>query len=206
MTSAGSAPYPVYDEISSPETTFYKWSNDNKVYTELSATVEVDDGYLVFFLGESPSLDNSLTGEEVNAPRNVGYTKVTKDLTSKLSAGGVEEGGFYTYGGSWSTLNNEGISWISDFRSKTSTLSRLKTFKISSTRILLMFELWDPSNYVGTYFRIVDENGSPLTEITELCHQLRLLRSDDVFVNSGNGFFINGEDGKVVTYDITINI
>ena len=61
MDSSGGI-YEVYPEASTPERTAYKWSNDNKVYTELSATVEMDDGFMIFFLGESPSLDNSLTG------------------------------------------------------------------------------------------------------------------------------------------------
>jgi hypothetical protein len=58
MDSAGSG-YDEYPEASTPERTAYKWSNDNRVYTELSATVEMDDGFMIFFLGESPSLDNS---------------------------------------------------------------------------------------------------------------------------------------------------
>ena len=69
-----------------------------------------------------------------------------------------------------------------------------------------MFELWDPTDYISTYFTIVDENGAMVHEITELCHQIRLLRSDDVYVNGGNGFIITGENGKIVTYEININL
>jgi len=57
--------YDKYEEISSPESTYYKWSNDNNVYTELSAPgfEENNDAYNVFFVGENPPLDNSLTSE-----------------------------------------------------------------------------------------------------------------------------------------------
>lgn len=35
QNSAG-VPFPLYDEISTAEKQFYKWSNDNNVYTELA--------------------------------------------------------------------------------------------------------------------------------------------------------------------------
>ena len=74
--------YDLYTEISSDNKQFYKWSNDNNVYTELASPgfLEVDDGFIFFFLGENPSLDNSKTGELLNTPRNIGFTKVSKDL------------------------------------------------------------------------------------------------------------------------------
>ena len=68
-----------------------------------------------------------------------------------------------------------------------------------------MFELWDPNDYIATYFTIVDENGSMVHEITQLCHPLRLLRSDDVYVNAGKGFIVTGEEGNIVTYQINVN-
>jgi hypothetical protein len=73
--------YDPYPAASSKNKTFYKWSNDNEVYTELSATgfEEVSDGYIVFFIGEAPALDNSKTGASLNAPRNICFTKISKD-------------------------------------------------------------------------------------------------------------------------------
>ena len=46
---------------SSDGTQFYKWSNDNQVYSELGSKgfYEYDDGFVVFFLGEQPALDNA---------------------------------------------------------------------------------------------------------------------------------------------------
>jgi len=70
---------------------------------------EVEDGINFFFLGENPSLDNSLTGDVLNGGRNIGFTKVSKDLSEKLSDGPVEEGGFYGFNGNWWDLKNEGI-------------------------------------------------------------------------------------------------
>ena len=109
--SPAGRPYDLYSEISSDSKKFYKWSNDNNVYTELASPgfIEVDDGFIFFFLGENPSLDNSKTGELLNTPRNIGFTKISKDLKTRLSEGPVEKGGFYTFDGFWQDLENEGI-------------------------------------------------------------------------------------------------
>jgi hypothetical protein len=103
--------YKEYKEISVGGKKFYKWSNDNEVYTELSAPGfdELDDGYIVFFIGEMPALDNSKVGESVNTPRNVCFTKISKDQKTKLSKGGEETGGLFDFGGGWKDLKNEGI-------------------------------------------------------------------------------------------------
>ena len=54
---------PVYDEISTEGKTFYKWSNDNGVYTELGGLLEGKQSYtIVFATDQAPDgrvLDNS---------------------------------------------------------------------------------------------------------------------------------------------------
>ena len=40
--------------------------------------VVVDDGILVFFVGEQPPLDSSQVGVTLNGPRDVGFVKVAK--------------------------------------------------------------------------------------------------------------------------------
>lgn len=56
--------YGVYPEISNlppNNVTYYKWSNDNGVYTELAhpGLIELGGAYLVLFQGEQAALDNS---------------------------------------------------------------------------------------------------------------------------------------------------
>lgn len=116
--------YPKYSEISTERKIFYKWSNDNDVYTEIAhnGVVETGDGgMLVFFAGEQPALDNSKTGDVLNSPRNLAFVKVPFDLADKryLSAGPKETGGFYDFGGSWSSLKNEGVVWLTTYSSST---------------------------------------------------------------------------------------
>ena len=54
MNSAGTT-FPVYEEISNDEQTFYKWSNDNRVYTEIAqpALLELanDNSLMIVFAG-----------------------------------------------------------------------------------------------------------------------------------------------------------
>lgn len=59
--------------------------------------MEYDDSYVVMFLGENPSMDNTKTGQPLNSARNVGYIKVRKDLGKILSNGPLEKGGYYTF-------------------------------------------------------------------------------------------------------------
>lgn len=75
--------YDEFEEMSTDETKYYQWSNDNNVYTELSAPgfEEMDDGYHVFFIGENPSLDNTLAKDIVGTPRNIAFVKVDKQNT-----------------------------------------------------------------------------------------------------------------------------
>merc|ERR1719253_2228510 len=132
--------YPVYHEISVGGKTFYQWSNDNKGYTELahSGIVEVADGYLIFFCGESPSLDNSKTGDYMNVPRNAGYVKVPKDLSSKevLSGTNKEKGGFYTFNGVWAEQDNEGVHFYTQYTSMDQSVTRMKTARLGTNKIL----------------------------------------------------------------------
>ena len=105
--------FPVYEDISNNEQTFYQWSNDNDVYTEMAqpALLELDDSSLIIvFAGEFPSLDSSQTGAYLNNPRNIGIVKVdANDFTNVLSKGVDATGGFYDFGGDWSPQENKGI-------------------------------------------------------------------------------------------------
>lgn len=91
-----------YEELSTDEQSYYQWSNDNNVYTELSAPgfEEMEDGFHVFFVGENPPLDNTLANGLVGTPRNIGFVKVSKEDTRViLSDGATETGGYYTFNG-----------------------------------------------------------------------------------------------------------
>uniref|UniRef100_A0A7S4Q871 Uncharacterized protein n=1 Tax=Alexandrium monilatum TaxID=311494 RepID=A0A7S4Q871_9DINO len=205
-TSPSGATYPEYTEISTGGQTYYKWSNDNYVYTELGhqGVVEVMDGLLVFFSGEQPPLDNSRVGAVLNEARNVGFVKVGKDLTQRtiLSSGATETGGFYTFGGSWSTQTNEGVNFLTSFSSTDESASRLKTAYLGSKGILLYWEVWTRTNYVRTQLMLVDANGAQLLSPWSLSPPMRLAIQDDLFVLGDRAVAYAGASGKLLRYEV----
>ncbi len=75
---------PVYDEISGDGRTFYKWSNDNAVYTELGGVFEGPRGYTVVFATDRAAdgrvLDNSRAFGGCPDARDLAVVHVVKDL------------------------------------------------------------------------------------------------------------------------------
>mmetsp|Transcript_15175 Transcript_15175/g.38539 ORF Transcript_15175/g.38539 Transcript_15175/m.38539 type:complete len:522 (+) Transcript_15175:1145-2710(+) len=201
--------YPEYSKISSGNTTFFKWSNDNYVYTELAhpGIVEVSDGLLIFFAGEGPALDNAKTGRIMNSPRNVALVKAPKDLSSTeiLSDGPVEVGGFYSFGGTWSDQQNKGVVHLTNYESMEHSVSRLKTARISANRVLLWWELWSESDYVETQFMLVDDAGSVVKPITKINFPARLAIQDDIRVVGSNIVAYAGSaEGHLVRFDLCL--
>jgi hypothetical protein len=150
-----------------------------------------------------------MTGSSINAPRNIGFTKFTKDLSTKLSEGEKETSGYYSFHGAWVEMENEGISWLTNFESMRDSVSRLKIMKISSDYILLLFEIWDPKEYVKTAYMIVDKGGKPYGdgEVKDLCYTLRLLKADDpIIISDGEILLLNGrgDDASLSTFKISV--
>lgn len=194
--------YPSYDEISTPETQYYKWSNDNSTYTELGAVIETDDGFLITFLGEPDKNGSALNNSEVNkfCSKNVGFVKVKKNFDdgSKdifLSKGINETGGFYTFGGWWCEQKNTGLVWITKYTDYTSeTAKHLKSVKIRDGEILFLWEKWAGNKYTETLALITNENGEPIGNIVALGNQLRLDRRNDILVKENQVIIVNGNN------------
>jgi len=209
MNSAGKT-FPYYPEISSPGHQFWKHSNDNNIYTELGhpGIVDVNDGILAFFAAEKPSLDNSVVGEIMTAPRNVAFVKVPKDFWTQphtaLSPGPVERGGMYSFDGIWQDQVNMGVVWLTSYASLDSSVSRLKTVELAD-KILLMWEIWTKTSYVRSEYMIVDSNGNILVPVTAMDYPLRLTPQDDLKVVGGRPVALVGDsDGRLVRYEICV--
>lgn len=187
--------YPAYDEISGGSTTYYRWSNDNRTYTELGGVAPTSLGYAVSFAGErSPAgrlLDNSRTGANLNDPRNVGLVTVIETFQNASGSGAeasndlvvtsglVEAGGFYSFGGGWTPQRNAGVVWLSDYTDPAHNASRLKMSSRVDGSLLLLWELWNSTRYLGTRGISVAANGTVLHAETDLGSQVRLGRRDD---------------------------
>lgn len=210
-SSPGSQPYPVYTEISTANTTYYRWSNDNYVYTELAhpGIVETaDGGLLVFFSGETPPLDNSKVGSALNTARNLGFVKVPKDLTSSevLSLGPVETGGYYSFGGGWMNQTNKGINFLTNQTDIKASVSRPKTAVLPTGSILLLWELWSATDFNRSKYMVVDQNGAVLHSEDSIDYPLRLPIADDLTTVGGHAVGYAGTmDGQIVRYEICVD-
>merc|ERR1712154_409939 len=95
------------------------------------------------FSGEKDSLNNAKATGLVNAPRNIGFVKVSSDLSTIKSQGSTQNGGFYSYSGSFVMQKNEGIRWLTNFSPDATDesgwlhASRVKIAKISDYLILV---------------------------------------------------------------------
>jgi len=201
-----------YTSISTSEKTYYKWSNDNYCYTEIghAGVVEVDDGLMVFFSGEQPSLNNAMVGSALNAARNAGFVKIDKDLSKGeiLSSGTNEIGGFYGYGGGWKDQEIKGIKFLTSFTSVDSSVSRLKTAHVmGENKILLYWEVWSKTEYQYSQLTVVDENGAIVKEPWALKFNtvdptVRLPYSDDFYMRGGRAIaYAGSREGHLVRYE-----
>lgn len=162
-------------------------------------------------------MDNSKATGPLNAPRNIGFVKVSKDLQTILSKGPKESGGWYDFSGNWKEFSHEGIEWLTNVESKALTFSRLKTIQVGSSGkyVLLLFEVWDSSKkddddkYQYTAYKIVDKDGNDRGsgKICELCYKMRLMRTDDpIQIGNNEILLVQGtDDGKLSTFKITVN-
>jgi len=209
-TSPAGVSYDPYPEISTGGTTYYKWSNDNNVYTELAhqGLVEVDDGVLVFFAAERPPLDNSKVGAIMNEPRNLGFVKVAKDLTQKTvipQPGSVPDvtGGYYGFNGNHWTQTNKGINFLTSFSAIGESVSRPKTCRLAAGRNLLLWEIWTKTSYVKTQAMVVDDNGAVSQQLLTSGYPVRLPIADDLRTVGDRAIAYSGTPGgQIVRYEI----
>merc|ERR1719223_745869 len=198
--------HPRYSAIDENGAYFYKWSDDDKVYTELAhcGIVEVGDGLLIFFVGEGPSLDNYQTGLVLNAARNVGFVKVDKNISAQkvLSAGTVETGGFYNLHGQWTPQENRGIRFLTSFDSVENSTTRLKTARLSSNTIILLWEVWTRTDFKFSQLMVVDDSGAVVNGPWTSQFPVRLALQDDMHVVSGRAVaYAGAPSGKIIRYE-----
>ena len=207
--SAGTA-FPVYEEISTADRVFYRWSNDNNTYTELAAVVETARGYTVVFVGEPDDQGRAINNTRIGDgylidARNIGMVTVRKDFESvpvdwamrnvvpdelivTAGAGGhvADEGAFYDFRGGWQPQRNTGVVWLTEYRDATRhNASRPKAISVGEDRILVLWETWSATDYRETYMMIVDPMGREVVAPTPLERGLRLHRRDDPIAVDG---------------------
>eukprot|EP00929_Paragymnodinium_shiwhaense_P119478 TRINITY_DN91383_c0_g1_i1.p1 TRINITY_DN91383_c0_g1~~TRINITY_DN91383_c0_g1_i1.p1 ORF type:complete len:955 (-),score=119.55 TRINITY_DN91383_c0_g1_i1:326-3190(-) len=193
--------------------TFCKHSNDNRVYTELARpgiVVAPTGGFLVFFAGEQPALDNTRIGSQLNGARDIGFVKVSDDLQEIMSEGKEETGGFYTFGGSWKEQSHKGVNFITSYNQSSTdeVATRIKTFQLSPERFFLTFEVWGATgqgiDYKRTELMELDMNGSVIRDRWTSCWPLRQFLNNEVFVIGGKGVVYAGHAEGLMRYEICV--
>lgn len=215
-TSPSGATYDLYEEISNQDNTFYKWSNDNNVYTEIAhppSFIKDDGSILVLFSGERPPLENGLAVRNSNAPRNIGLVIVSGDLETILSEGEDSTGGFYNFGGGWSPQSNEGIVWLTDFTPGEANFQdfrsaiRIKTAAVDTNKIFIFFEVWSDNSYIESAMMMIDMDGNVLIEPTTMPFEVRLSPTDEPVVTDDGDiiFYSTDETGsKLIRYSFSV--
>lgn len=191
-----------YSEISTKDRVYYKWSNDNRTYAELGGVTDTGSGLTVVFAGEpdanGDALQNGRTGGYLNDARNIGLVKVPRDFSGSnnpvLSPGKTKTGGFYTFGGTWTKLENKGIVWLTRYTDKAKeNASRIKTAALPDGNILILWETWTPDAYVSTHAMKVSTTGEIIGEPVDLGPVVRLARRDDPLIIGNRILFIAGD-------------
>lgn len=159
---------------------------ENAIYSEIGhpGLVEVDDGILAFFVGE----DSPQEGQWVNAPRDIGLVKVSSDLHTIMSPD--------------TTGRPTGVNFITNHSSREELGTRLKTFKLSSGRILISYEIWTQHGYSRTELMELDKDGNVVRGKWDTCERMRLSPADDTLVRNGRGIAYAGSDEGLIRYEI----
>lgn len=209
-TEHGSSPrnsanreFAEYTEISTPGKRFYRWSNDNRTYTELGGIAETEKGYLILFSTELPSLQNARTGESLNDARNLVVVHVRRDFEAVPQQGSrvvdelmllrsaPVEGRFYDFGGRLNEQRNTGFVPLTSYSSIEENASRPKLLRIAPNRNLALFEVWTQTSYRTTRMLEFNDSGN-VSRSLDLGPICRLGRQDDIYLHRGRLISLSG--------------
>lgn len=202
--------YPPYPEISTPEKTYYKWSNDNGTYTELGGLIETPHGYMVIFAGEpSPDgkvLDNSRVGGTTQDMRNIGLVVAVKNFYAIPSTGNVvsdqllvskgltETGGFYTFGGAWSEQRSTGVVWLTHYTQEQGISARhIKTAALPNGTILILWQANHQNDQPTSWAMTVTPDGKQIQKPFKLPQKVELNRRDALMVDGNRMYIASGD-------------
>lgn len=195
----------AYPEISTGDTHYFKWSNDNGTYTELGGVVATPTGYTIVFAGEAVNgraLDNGRAGTA--DPRNLAVVHLRRDFdtlppfkgvipdAAMLTHGRAEAGGFYDFGGTWSPQRNTGVVWLTGYRTPDANATHIRVARLADGNALVLWEQWTRRAYVTTFGMKIDPLGQVLTPAVDLGARVRLGQRDDVLVRGNDVYVVTG--------------
>eukprot|EP00404_Azadinium_spinosum_P057778 CAMPEP_0180736500 /NCGR_PEP_ID=MMETSP1038_2-20121128/23798_1 /TAXON_ID=632150 /ORGANISM="Azadinium spinosum, Strain 3D9" /LENGTH=378 /DNA_ID=CAMNT_0022769555 /DNA_START=21 /DNA_END=1153 /DNA_ORIENTATION=- len=147
-----------------------------------------------------------MVGSVLNAPRDLGFVKISKTTREILSSGAEETGGYYNYAGEWTAHTNIGITFLTHQKSMEESVSRIKTFSLNSSRILLAYEIWTAKSYVATEFMVIDADGGIVQSPWRACFPMRTIKADDGMVVGGRAvMYAGGLDNTLHRYEVCVD-
>ena len=192
-----------------------KWSNDNSCYTELGGLAAGPDGYVL--LGSSErSLDNAKAKTSLNEPRNLFVVLAARDFDKQAPStyeGSVQgeivsekvvvstgEGSpiehFFDFYGGLHYQRNVGVTWLTQYHDlNTENAIRPKLVKVSGDSFVALWEKWNRTRYVSTYYLVLDSHGRVTKPAVEL-GTVHLPRASDPVSVGGKVFWFGGEKGR----------
>jgi len=209
-------------------------SNDNDIYSQTAnpAIAEVEDGLIVFFLGEFPPFESM---PWKTRPFDVGFLKLAKNLTTVFEGLPNEHpdygNGKYVYYNMEAEEQigeNRGINTLSQFhRSQQYTPEQcprkcrscncmmqqarhLKTYRLSNNEVLAVYEIWRShdgdwaGSYVQSKFVVLDKNGVRKRPDWSPKHLLQFPMHDSGFVKDGKGVMYTGTPGGLLRYEYCV--
>ena len=197
--------YPVYGEISDGDRTFYKWSNDNAVYTELGGLVENKRSYTVVFATDQGVdgrvLDNSRAFRGCDDPRNLALVRVVKnfgrapggsEIRDELMASlprkpVVETGGYFDFSGRWHKQRVVGVTWLTNYAAGEGAHAPLLVARDDGDILVL----WEKTGGDASLrAMLIEPDGSVVQEEFALPFSAKLNRQDRVLTIGGRTYFI----------------
>jgi hypothetical protein len=202
--------YPVYDEISGGGRTFYKWSNDNAVYTELGGLVENKRSYTIVFATDQGVdgrvLDNSRAFRGCDDPRNLALVRVVKafgrapggsEIGDSLMASlprkpVVETGGYFDFSGRWHKQRVVGVTWLTKYAAGEGAHAP-QLLTRDDGNILVLWE--KTGGDASLRAMVIEPDGSVVTEEFALPFSTKLNRQDRVLTTSDRTYLLASDGG-----------
>ncbi len=201
---------PVYDEISGDGQTFYKWSNDNAVYTELGGLVEGKKDYFIVFATDQGLdgrvLDNGRAFRSCDDPRNLALVRVVKDfgrapggseVSNSLMASlprktKTETGGYYDFSGRWHKQRIVGVTWLTNYASGEEAHAP-QLLKRANGNVLVIWE--KTGDVLGLRAMELKPDGKVVVPEFVLPFTTKLNRQDHVINISSRTYILAGDRG-----------
>lgn len=151
-------------------------------------------------------MDPRFAKKTLNTPRNIAFkyienTTYTFNETYPGKYAERAEGGYYDLHGNWVAQSNNGIIWLTNFgRDESRTegfrqqyedgtndlsenVSRLKHARLDDNKIILVYEIWNQTDYQYSAYMVINDKGEKVIGHTQICYPLRLHRTGDIMFN-----------------------